>query len=189
MAGESALIAMSTRMRIAYLGSCSKVRSEPRLTSRRSLRSASGPSPAVDAHERHAVDDRVADRPRHLDDRARAARRARRGAATSIAWITAGPPRWTSSWLTARQLLAPRRPSRPAALGLLEQRRSPARSRPAPGRRHTRGRARSGASRACSTSSTKNTTLTSSSAIATQSVSGGTLPVPPRSTQTMAASE
>ena len=69
MAGESALMAMSTRMRIAYLGSCSNVRSDPSRTSRRKPALGNGPRPAVDAHERHAVDDRVTDRPRHRDDR------------------------------------------------------------------------------------------------------------------------
>ena len=45
IAGESALIAMSTRMRIAYLGSCSNVRSDPSRTSRRSRRSGTGRAP------------------------------------------------------------------------------------------------------------------------------------------------
>ncbi len=115
------------------------------------------------------------------------ARRARRGLATSIAWITAGPPRWTSSWLTAGSSSAGS-PRRPAVLATLEQRVVPLDHDPplVAGIRRTR---EIWSIASLSTSSTKNTTLTSSSAIATQSVNGGTLPVPPRSTHTMAASE
>ena len=48
IAGDSALIAISTRSRMGYFGSCSNVRSRPRRTARRSASSGSG----VPHHER-----------------------------------------------------------------------------------------------------------------------------------------
>ena len=67
IAGDNALIAMSTRSRIGYFGSCSKVRSRPRRTALRSASSGRGAPEIMNAQKNRAVDQRVADCARHHD--------------------------------------------------------------------------------------------------------------------------
>ena len=68
-AGESALIAMSTTRRMAYFGSCSKVRSAPSRTAARSFASLIARPPRTQ-QDRRAFDQGVAHRGPHFDQRA-----------------------------------------------------------------------------------------------------------------------
>ena len=100
---------MSTRMRIAYLGSCSNVRSDPSWTSRRSRHSATGAEPPWTRRSgmpstrvsptAHAIATTAPSRP------ASATR-----PFTSMAWITAGPPRCRTTCLSAGSCVG-RRPA------------------------------------------------------------------------------
>ena len=93
---------MSTRMRRAYLGSCSNVRSDPRRTSRRSRRSSTSRSPPWT--RRSGMPSTSVSPTAHAmatTAPSRSASATRPG--TSIAWITAGPPRWRTTCALRRQ--------------------------------------------------------------------------------------
>ena len=80
IAGDSALMAMSTRSRIGYFGSCSKVRSRPRRTAAPKRVFRQRRSRAVNAQKNRAFNQRVADGARHHDRPARLLRQRDEGA-------------------------------------------------------------------------------------------------------------